>query len=348
MTSPDWIKQPVKNIDEKYLFEAQAHQNALTKPQGSLGRLEDIAVTFCGWQARTNPQINNILVRVFAADHGVCQRGVSAFPQVVTTQMIQNFVSGGAAISVLSKRLDADFAVVNLGTAHPLISDAGVIQHVIGAGTRDFSQVAAMSSAQCEEALNVGRLTVEADRVDLFLAGEMGIGNTSSASAIYAALLGLDAFEVVGPGTGVDGEGLRKKRAVVEEGLTLHKKEIGDPIAMLRCMGGFEIAAMTGAFLRCAQLGIPILVDGFICTAAALVAHAIAPEVTKWMLFSHCSAEPAHVLALEKLGAKPLLSLGMRLGEGSGAAVAVPLLQSALALHNGMATFHSAGVSDGG
>lgn len=347
MNAPDWAKGAIAEIDEKDLYNAQQYQNTLTKPSGSLGALEDIAIKFVGWQKTLKPCIESIAVRVFAADHGVCKQGVSAFPQIVTTQMIHNFVTGGAAISVLSRQLNADFAVVNLGTAHPLIDESCVIQKVIAEGTQDFTQAPAMTINQCLQALDVGRFTVKnLNETDLFVGGEMGIGNTTSASAIYTVLLGIDPQLAVGPGTGVDEKGLEAKRKAIIQGLALHEKAIQNPFGLLMCLGGFEIAALTGAYIACAQAGIPIIVDGFISTAAALLAEEISPGVSRWVLFSHCSAEPAHSFALDKFGVKPLLSIGMCLGEGSGAAVAVSLIQSALNLHNNMATFDDAGVSE--
>ncbi len=344
--SDRWWLAPAKAIDQTSKNAARAHQNRLTKPPGSLGELEDIAVRFAAWQGTLTPVIDSIRVRVFAADHGVCARGVSAFPQIVTTQMIQNFAAGGAAISVLSRQLGADFAVVNLGTAHPLADAEGVQRDIVGNGTRDFSAQAAMSAAQCERALSVGRRATAA--CDLFIGGEMGIGNTTSAAAIYSALLGLAPEAAVGRGTGIDDDAMARKIAVVTGALALHRKQMTDAVAVLRCLGGFEIAALTGAYIANAQRGVPNLIDGFISTAAAMLAVKINPSVGGWCLLSHLSAEPAHRRALHLFTSKPLLDAGLRLGEGSGAALTVPLLRAAVALHNHMATFAAAGVSDSG
>ena len=350
MNMTDWLHEPATSIDSNAMDLARSHQNMLTKPQGALGELENIAITFAGFQGQVIPQLNKICVRVFAADHGVCAQNVSAFPQIVTTQMVQNFICGGAAISVLSRQLGADFSVVNMGIANPLIQKHGVLDHSIAPGTEDFSEQPAMTIEQCAAALAIGRdLINDTDTSsgkypDLFIGGEMGIGNTSSAAAIYSALLDLPAELTVGPGTGLKESAITHKRSVVTKALRLHQSATL-PLVILQCFGGFEIAALTGSYVAAAQRGIPILVDGFISTAAALLACKLNDSVRPWLIFSHQSAEPAHIIALEALQAQPLLNLNMRLGEGSGAAVAVPLIQSALTLHKQMATFDQAGVS---
>jgi nicotinate-nucleotide--dimethylbenzimidazole phosphoribosyltransferase len=343
------LKKSAKKIDQKSLIEAQRYQSTLTKPVGSLGRLETLAEKFAGWQGTAHPTLQTISVKVFAGDHGVCQQQVSAFPQAVTTQMIVNFLAGGAAISVLSQHVGAEFSVCHLGTVTD-IPDAYIChpqlqQYNIARGTADLSQQAAMTEHELQAAILVGYNVAESLDTQLFIGGEMGIGNTTSASAIYAALLGLSPEAVVGAGTGVDAKGIQRKQQVIATALALHHAQLNSPYQVLRCLGGLEIAALVGCYIRCAQKGIPVLVDGVICTAAALVAIKINPSVQDWFLFSHQSAEPAHQLALQSLNEKPLLDLSMRLGEGSGAMVAVPLLQMALQLHNTMATFSQAGVS---
>lgn len=339
-----WFLEPATTPDNQSIDDAIKYQNTLTKPPGSLGELENLAVKFCGFQKTLKPSINKVCVRVFAADHGVCAQGVSAFPQIVTTQMIENFVRGGAAISVLSKALNADFAAVNMGVANPLISDDGVIYGVIAAGTKDFTAGPAMTEKECLRALNVGREVI--DPTDLFIGGEMGIGNTTAASALYSVLLDIPVQKSVGPGTGLDDEGMLHKQKIIERAIGLHADYIESPLSVLARLGGFEIAALTGSYIACSQQGIPCLVDGFISTAAALLAEKINPGVKEWFIFSHRSAEPAHQAAIEYFDARPLLDLGMRLGEGSGAAVSVPLINNALMLHNTMATFEQAGVSE--
>jgi len=365
-----WYTEQASAIDSKLIKQAQAYQAILTKPQGSLGQLETIAEQFCAWQGTLKPSLNNIKIVVFAGDHGVYDQGVSAFPQAVTVQMITNFLEGGAAISVLSRDLLADFSVANMGTALPLPDN--YTQHPqllnidIATGTADLSLQPAMTDDELSQALSAGRSCVDVcaethtetyvephvkmpvtnSRTDLFIGGEMGIGNTTSASAIYAALLSLSPAEVVGPGTGVDADGLRRKQRAVEKALACHHAVLDKPYDVLRCLGGLEIAGLVGAYISAAQKGIPVLVDGFICTAAALIAVKLNESVRDWLLFSHQSAEPAHIIALDALRAEPLLQLGLRLGEGSGAALAVPLLKSALSLHNNMATFTAAGVNE--
>ncbi|MEO0443908.1 MAG: nicotinate-nucleotide--dimethylbenzimidazole phosphoribosyltransferase [Pseudomonadota bacterium] len=347
-----WFEGKVKSICQNSIEAALEHQNTLTKPAGSLGRLEQLAGQFAGWQSQPHPTLNHLSVSVFAADHGVCAQGVSAFPQSVTGQMIVNFLEGGAAISVLSHGLGADLRVLNMGTVDPVPqryqSHEQLENHQIAAGSADFSQGFAMSEQQLTQCFSAARDHVSGlGARDLFIGGEMGIGNTSSASALYAALLSLPAADVVGRGSGIDDAGLKRKIQVINTALALHKASLNDPYQVLRALGGLEIAALVASYIACAQRGIPVLVDGFICTAAALLAVKLNAGVRHWLLFSHQSAEAAHSRALAALEAQPLLDLGMRLGEGSGAAVAVPLIQSALSLHNRMASFAQAGVSQG-
>jgi len=346
----NWLELPCKAPDELARQQAVEHQNQLTKPQGSLGLLEEIALDFAAWQGTSNPTLEKISITIFAADHGICQQGVSAFPQEVTAQMILNFIQQGAAISVLAKDLNADFKVINLGTVSPIPGaentnqNARYIDASIASCTADFSAKPAMTSSQLLAAIETGANQI--GDIDLFIGGEMGIGNTTSASAIYSALLKRDPQDLVGPGTGVDLATQTKKAELIARAIQSHSALLTSPLETLRVLGGFEIAALTGAYIKAAQKGIPSLIDGFICTAAALVATKINPSASKWFLFGHQSAEPAHQLALNEFGATPLLNLNMRLGEASGAAVAVPIIKSALSLHNNMATFASAGVSD--
>ena len=350
----DWYKNYCPAPCEKSRNAALNRQNQLTKPAGSLGRLEDIAIKFAGWQATEKPQLQASLIRVFAADHGICAQNISAFPQEVTTQMVSNFIHGGAAISVLSKQENADFAVVNMGLANPLpdeqelITNPILINKPIAAGTKDFSQQAAMQADQVRQALHIGRDIIESQlekAPQLFIGGEMGIGNTSSASAIYCSILGISPTKAVGPGTGLANQEITRKAQIIETALQKHRIDTKDPLAVLQTFGGFEIAGLIGAYIAAAQNKIPSLIDGFISTAAALIACQLNPPCRDWFLFSHQSAEPAHVKALEYFQAKPLLDIGMRLGEGSGAAVCLPLLKNALSLHSNMATFAEAAVA---
>ncbi|MEM1110504.1 MAG: nicotinate-nucleotide--dimethylbenzimidazole phosphoribosyltransferase [Pseudomonadota bacterium] len=340
-----WWLSPVKAVCTESAEAARARQVELTKPPGSLGILEDLAVAFAGWQGVVKPQLNSVEIAVFAADHGVVDAGVSAFPKSVTGEMIRNFATGGAAISVLARSLGARFSVLNLGTANPLGPLAGVRELGLAPGTANFCESPAMSEDALLAALGAGQEAVSAHS-DLFIGGEMGIGNTTSAAALASVILNLPPETTVGRGTGIDDDGLERKRAAVEAGLALHKVPNDEPLTALRCLGGLEIAGLLGAYIACAQRGIPVLVDGYIASAAALLACSINAGVRDWLLFGHRSAEPGHRYILDHLKARPLLDLEMRLGEGSGAAVAVPLLHSALALHNGMATFAEAAVSE--
>lgn len=343
-----WLQQPCRQPDLTVQQGAEARQTQLTKPAGSLALLEQLAVRLAGLQGRERPALEHIWISIFAADHGIANEGVSAFPQEVTGQMLRNFVSGGAAISVLSRQLAAQLEVIDLGTATALEPLPGVRHLALGAGTQSFLQGPAMSRVQVLQALGAGCdavLRAQAAGTQLFIAGEMGIANTTSASALACWLLQCDAQAVVGPGTGLDAVGMAHKARVIDAALALHRPHITDVIDGLRRIGGFEIAALTGAYLACAQHGIAVLVDGFICTVAALVAQRLNPDCTPWLFFAHQGAEPGHAKVLQALDGQPLLTLGLRLGEGSGAALAAPLLRMACALHNDMATFAEAAVA---
>lgn len=347
MSSP-WWQQPVRAIDENAQQAAQQRQSQLTKPPGSLGKLESLAIQLAGLQASANPVIESGWIAVFAADHGIAHQGVSAFPQIVTTEMVRNFARGGAAISVLAAEQNARLEVVNVGTAHDPGELPGVIDQRFGEGTADFSRQAAMTFEQLEQALAAGRDSVQRALdagSDIYIGGEMGIANTTSAAALGCVLLEQPAVLLVGPGTGLDDSGVRHKAAVIDAAIAHYALTKHDGFEALRHFGGFEIAALTGAFMHAAQRGLPVLVDGFICSVAALIAETLLPGSKQWFIYSHRSAEPGHRAILEALQAEPLLDLGMRLGEGSGAAVALSLLRHACALHNGMATFEEAAVS---
>lgn len=349
MSNLEWLSQAPKAIDKQMMQAAQAHQQVLTKPAGSLGQLETLAIRLAGMQGQLKPEVNRVQVSIFAADHGLAGRGVSAFPQEVTAQMVSNFAHGGAAVSVLSEAREADFEVVNLGTVGEVADHPKIVQAVIAPATADSSQTAAMTGAQLEQALNTGRqrvLAAQEKGVQLFVGGEMGIGNTSAASMIAAALTDSSLADLVGPGTGLDNAGVEAKLQVLQGVMQLHQRQFDEPLGVLQTLGGFEIAALCGAYISCAQQGIPALVDGFICTAAALLACRIQPDVQDWLMFAHNSAEPGHRVMLAALEVQPLLNLGMRLGEGSGAVLAVDLLRSACLLHGSMATFADAGVAD--
>lgn len=345
---PEWLNVPPKALNEQAAAAARARQSQLTKPPGALGELERVAIALAAMQGRERPRAEQVWIGVFAGDHGVVAEGVSAFPQAVTAEMVKNFARGGAAISVLARELGARLEVIDLGTAGGLSGVTGVIHLDLGPGTDNLARAAAMSGEQCARALESGRQSVaRAVKVgaELYIGGEMGIGNTTSAAALGCALLGAAPGILAGPGTGLDDVGVARKAAVIEQALALHRPHLNDPLEALRRLGGFEIAALTGACLAAAQAGLPVLVDGFIATAAALAAERINPGSSAWFLYAHGSAEPGHAHLLAALQARPLLDLGMRLGEGSGAAVALPLLRLACALHGGMATFAEAAVS---
>ncbi|MGV6805391.1 MAG: nicotinate-nucleotide--dimethylbenzimidazole phosphoribosyltransferase [Ruegeria sp.] len=316
--------------DDAAAQEAVERNGQLTKPPGALGRLEDIAIWYAGWRGQSRPQINSPQVVVFAGNHGVTAQGVSAFPPEVTVQMVANFEHGGAAINQLAKSAGATMTVHALDLDRP---------------TTDFTKAPAMSEDELLVALRTGWMAVDPE-ADLLVVGEMGIGNTTPAAAIACALFGGDASEWTGRGTGVDDAGLENKTRVVTEGVVLHAG-CGDGLDILRCLGGREIAAMAGAIAAARVLRIPVILDGFICTSAAACLDQLAPGALDHTVAGHQSAESAHAAMLAKLGKDPLLTLGLRLGEGSGAALAINILKSAIACHSGMATFAEAGVSDG-
>lgn len=315
--------------DSAAVAAAEARNGMLTKPPGALGRLESVAIWMAGWQGTDKPSAAAPQIAIFAGNHGIAARGVSAFPAEVTVQMVANFQHGGAAINQLAKAFGARLDVHALDLDRP---------------TADFTQGPAMTEAEVISALRVGWEAVD-PQADLFVAGEMGIGNTTVAAALAAALFGGTGW--AGRGTGVDDAGLARKEAVVAEGLARHRAVLDDPLQVLRCLGGREIAAMVGAFARARIERVPVILDGFIaCAAAAVLARAV-PGALDHCIAGHLSAEGAHQRLLDALGKVPLLALGLRLGEGSGAALAIAVVQGAVACHSGMATFAEAGVAAG-
>jgi nicotinate-nucleotide--dimethylbenzimidazole phosphoribosyltransferase len=328
---------------------ARARQQQLTKPPGSLGRLEEVACWFAGRLSSPIPQISRTEIFVFAADHGVAARGVSAFPQSVTAQMLSNFANSGAAINVLASLEDCRIEVVDVGVAGNPDLPPGVRNERVRGGTRDLSVEAAMTDDELSAALEVGaRCAREAAGrgVQLLIAGDMGIANTTAAACLICAFTKAPPEQVVGRGTGVDDAGLAKKRDVVAAALARVAAVTSseDPRKLFAQIGGLEIAAMAGLYIEAARQGIPVLLDGYISGAAALAAAALAPGALRWMLASHRSAEGGHSIALQALGLEPLVDLRMRLGEGSGAALTLPIIKAALSLHSNMATFAQAGV----
>jgi nicotinate-nucleotide--dimethylbenzimidazole phosphoribosyltransferase len=315
--------------DPSALAAARERQGALTKPAGSLGRLEDIAVFMAGWQGTGRPRAERVRGGVFAGNHGVAARGVSAFPVEVTAQMVANFRAGGAAINALSRACDAELSVIALDLDRP---------------TGDIVSEPAMSEADCLAALNAGAAFV-AEGADLVFVGEMGIGNTTPAAALCAQAFGGEVASWCGRGSGIDSRGIARKVEAVEQALALHAEHCLSPFETLRRLGGREIAAMAGAILAARMLRVPVLLDGFIASAAIAPFVAAVPAFAGHCLAAHCSAEGGHARLLEHFGLEPLLRLDMRLGEGSGAAVAVHLVRAALAAHNEMATFAEAAVA---
>ncbi len=347
---PDWLDLPIPTPSEPARARAAKRQDQLTKPPGSLGELERVAIRLAALQDSDYPSLDRVRIVVFAADHGIAAAGVSAFPQSVTVEMVRNFSRGGAAISVLARQIGAELEVVDVGTLVDPGPLPGVLSVRAGEGTADFRSGPAMSTEQLRLALDAGRqaaLRGGERGANLLIGGEMGIGNTTAATAVGAALTGLPVLRLTGPGTGLDANGMSRKAALIEAALAHHRLAREEPLEILRTVGGFELVALTGFYLAAAQAGIPVLVDGFIATSSALAAQRLRPDLEPWLFFAHRSREPGHAVLLEAMDAEPLVSFGMRLGEGSGAAVVVPILRMACGIHEGMATFAEAGVSGG-
>lgn len=316
--------------DAKAAALARAREPTLTKPEGALGRLEELTEWLCAWQGRHPPRLERLAARVFAGNHGVVAQGVSAYPAAVTAQMVANFRAGGAAINQLCRVAGADLKALALNGLAP---------------TEDFTRAPAMSERACVAAITQGMRAVPA-RADVLCLGEMGIGNTAAAAAVCLALFGGRAADWTGPGTGLKGRALARKAAVVAEGVRFHGCAVRDPLEALRRVGGFELAAIMGAALAARLKGIPVLLDGYVCSAAAAVLAKLRPGALDHCRAGHVSAEPGHRRLMARLGMRPLLDLDMRLGEGTGAVLALSLLKGAIACHIGMATFAEAGVSE--
>lgn len=308
----------------------RARQNSLTKPPGSLGRLEDLVAFLARWQHRPMPRLERVSVLIFAGNHGITVQGVSSYPAEVTAQMVGNFIAGGAAINQIAATADTTLRVVPLALDTP---------------TADFTEDSAMTEAEFMAAVATGYEAVAPD-TDLLCLGEMGIGNTTTAAALTAALFGGTGTDWAGRGTGLDDAGMARKRSVIDRGLARHAGAISDPLCAAACLGGRELAAILGAVVAARQLHVPVLLDGFVCTAAAAPLARLTPGGLDHAVVAHVSAESGHHRLIEALGMSPLLDFGMRLGEASGAALAVPVLRAALACHTGMASFAEAGVTD--
>jgi nicotinate-nucleotide--dimethylbenzimidazole phosphoribosyltransferase len=341
--------QRVQPLNPDWLAKAQKHLDQLTKPRGSLGRLEELAAWYVTVREEILPTISKKMVVIFAGDHGVVAEGVSAYPQEVTFQMVANFVQGGAGINVLARHVGAEVQVVDIGVNHDFSGMSGLIARKVAPGTHNLAREAAMSREEAVAAIVCGiELAQEniAAGVDVLATGEMGIGNTTPAAAIAAAFTGKSAAEVTGRGTGVDDAGYRSKVEVIDRALALHQPDPKDPLGVLAKLGGLEIAGLAGLILGAAAARRPVMVDGFIATAGALVAARLCPAVRDYLKAAHQSAEYGHQVMLADLGLKPLLSLEMRLGEGTGAALGMSLLEAGLKIYREMATFAEAGVSD--
>nr|WKF58611.1 Nicotinate-nucleotide--dimethylbenzimidazole phosphoribosyltransferase [Paraburkholderia busanensis] len=338
----------VAPLDQTLRAELQHLIDTKTKPPGSLGRLETLARQMGLIQRTTRPSVQRPAMIVFAGDHGIANEGVSPYPQAVTAQMVANFLGGGAAINALSRVAGMELEVVNAGIATPLPSTEGLVDIPVATGTRNFAHEAAMTAAQALAAMQAGAARVRhhaALGTNVIGFGEMGIANTSAAACLMSRLCGVPIDECVGRGTGLDNAGLARKRNVLASALARHPVS-NDPLTVLATFGGFEIAMMAGAYLAAAEARMTILVDGFIATSALLIADALAPEVREYCVFAHASNEAGHRRMLDHFGGLPLLSLDLRLGEGTGAALAVPLLRAAVAFVNEMASFESAGVAN--
>ncbi|MEK9281948.1 MULTISPECIES: nicotinate-nucleotide--dimethylbenzimidazole phosphoribosyltransferase [unclassified Bradyrhizobium] len=345
---PEWVYQKCPDISAVHRDAATARQAQLTKPTGALGRLEQLAIELAGLQATEQPRAGCVPIIVFAGDHGVVAQGVSAYPQAVTIAMMANFASGGAAISVLARELGSSLEVVDAGTLAQA-KMAGIITDKPRSGTRDFSVEAALEPSELAFAFACGHRAVAraaASQPNLLILGEMGIGNTTTSAAIAASLLAMSAEEIAGSGTGIDAAGRAHKASVIDAAIARHGLTDASPEKILYAVGGLEIAAICGAIIAAAQRRIPVLIDGFIVSVAALAAVRLNPSCQPFLLASHQSAEQGHRLVLRALNVQPLISLDLRLGEGSGAAIALPLVRLACALHNGMATFAEANVPD--
>jgi nicotinate-nucleotide--dimethylbenzimidazole phosphoribosyltransferase len=358
LTWLDEVPARIGPLDAAAIVEADARLDRLTKPPGSLGRLEELARQLAGITGLAIPRVERPAIVVFAGDHGVTAQGVSAYPGDVTAQMVANFVAGGAAINVLGRLAGADVVAVDVGVAGPIrgletaqpASRAGarLVRARVADGTRDMTSEPAMTRGEVIAAIEVGRSIVReliAGGADLLAVGEMGIGNTTSASAIAAVVTGRRPADVTGRGTGLDDPTVRHKVAVIEGALELHDPDPTNALGVLAAVGGLEIAALVGAILAAAEARVPVVLDGFITGSATLVASRIAPEIAGRVIASHTSAEPGHRIVLDRLGLKPLLDLELRLGEASGAALALPIVRAAARILAEMATFDDARVS---
>jgi nicotinate-nucleotide--dimethylbenzimidazole phosphoribosyltransferase len=343
------VLNSIKPLDGKVMEAARQRQDMLTKPHGSLGRLEELSVQIAGIKAELFPSLERKAIITMAADHGVVAEGVTLYPQEVTRQMVLNFLNGGAGINVLAGHIGARIIVVDMGVIGGFLPTSVLICKMIDFGTRNMAQGPAMTRQQAIAAVESGIDLVEAEvsrGLDILATGDMGIGNTTASSAIFAALSGYPVSRITGRGTGIDDKQLAHKISVIEKALALNKPDPRDALDVLAKVGGFEIAGLAGVILAGAAKRIPVVIDGFISGAAALIATALSPGTKDYMIAAHLSAESGHGLLLEYLGLKPLLNLNMRLGEGTGAALGISLAEAAVKILTQMATFGEAGVSE--
>lgn len=339
----------IKPLDERAMAEARRTQNNLTKPQGSLGQLESLSIQLAGIKGDPRPRITHKVIFTLAGDHGVTRKGVSAYPSEVTPQMVYNFLRGGAAINVLARQVGARVIVADLGVASMLEPHPQLKDKKLALGTDNMAEGPAMSREKASRSIEAGMELVEEELtrgIDILGTGDMGIGNTTPSSAITAAYTGVDVAMVTGRGTGLDEEGRERKMKVIQKALEINRPDPKDPIDVLSKVGGFEIGGIVGLILAGARYRIPVVIDGFISGAAALIATSLSPQVKPYLIASHQSAEPGHKKILEHLGLIPLLNLDMRLGEGTGAALGIFLVEASLKILNEMATFAEAGVSE--
>ncbi len=343
------VLKAIKPLDNPSMETARARQDTLTKPQGSLGKMEDLSIKIAGIQGKPVPQIKHKAIITMAGDHGVVKEGVGNWPQEVTTQMVNNFLNGGAGINVLGRHTDSRIVIVDMGIAGELKSHPQLISRKIAIGTNNIARGPAMTREQAIKALETGIELVNAEMkkgLDIVGTGDMGIGNTTASSAIFAAIANIPPEKVTGRGTGIDDKQLKHKIDIVKRAIEVNKPDPKDPVDVLAKVGGFEIGGLTGVMLGAAANRIPVVIDGFISGAAALIATALLPGLKDYLIAAHVSAEAGHKLLLEYIGLEPLLDLEMRLGEGTGAALGIFLAEAAIKILNEMATFSEASVSE--
>lgn len=349
MSALDGLLAAITPVDVRAADDARLRQDQLTKPPRSLGRLEELSIQLASIHGGIEVALDRRAVLVFAGDHGVVAEGVSAYPSEVTPQMVLNFLAGGAAVNAIAHSVGARVVVTDAGVAGEIaVDDARLRRLGVRRGTGNMTREPAMTRAETVAAIDGGARVfgdVYAEGVDVVAVGDMGIGNTTAASALVSVFCGVPPPEIVGPGTGIDDGGLRRKARAIETALALHRPDPADPVGVLAAVGGLEIAAIAGAVLAAAGARVPVVLDGHIATAGALVAQALAPASVGYMFAGHRSQEPGHTVALQRLGVRPILDLEMRLGEGTGALLAMPILAAAAAVLQRMSTFEEAGVS---